>query len=914
MIGQTLGRYRIEEKIGAGGMGDVYRAHDSKLGRNVAIKVLPETFARDAERLTRFEQEARLLASLNHLNIAAIYGLEESDGQQFLVLELVPGPTLAERLSSGPLPSEEAQTVCGQIAEAIEAAHDRGIIHRDLKPSNIKVTPDGKVKVLDFGLAKAFAGDESAFDLSRSPTISQSATRAGTLLGTPAYMSPEQARGKPVDKRTDIWAFGCVLYECLTSKQAFSGETVSDTLAKILTSEPDWTALPAETPPTVQHLLRRCLQKNANRRLRDIGDARIEMEEPLATPATPSVPAGRPQPRWRETIAWVVASLMAVLAVAVVTWHQVSIGRRQFSAKLPARVVIPLSETEPVDLETLQPAVALSPDGTKIVYVANHGGKRQLYVRELNKSQAELIPGSEGAYNPFFSRDGRWVGFFSGWLLKKVSLAGGAPVPLLAVPPVTRGASWGPDDTIVFTTNPNGGLSQISAVAENNKGWWRAGRDVRGPPNPAIGEYSHRWAEFLPGRRVVLFTIDTGGSFDDARIGVLDLKTGKTKVVLEGGTNARYARSGHLVFARAGRLLAVVFDLERLEAAGEPVAVVENVAMEPEGAAQFALSEEGTLAYVSGRTSVPLRKLVWVNRRGEAEALPAPPRSYMNPALSPNGRRVAVTIFDGSNYEIWISDVSRGTLTRETFDPGEDFSPVWNPDGRRITFSSEVGGTAPQLFWAFADGSGRPEKMIQGQPTLLVDAPGSYSPGGSVLAYVQHEFAVDIDSWTKSDISFLRLQGQRKPEPFLHTAFNEYAPRFSPDGRWLAYVSDESGRDEVYVQAFPGPSGKVQVSIEGGTEPVWNPRGRELFYRNGQKMMVVTVTTNPTFTASKPRLLFEKPYAMTYRPDAWQNYDVSPDGQHFLMVKAEQELAATQINVVLNWFEELKRRVPPAKR
>jgi serine/threonine-protein kinase len=911
MIGKTLSHYKVIEKIGQGGMGEVYRAEDTNLSREVAIKVLPAQFTKDPQRLARFEREAKLLASLNHPNIAAIYGLEEADGVRFLALELVPGETLQERVAKGPLPVEEALEVCRQISEGVEAAHEKGVIHRDLKPANVKVTPEGKVKILDFGLAKAFEEEISPADMSQSPTLTEEMTRAGVILGTAAYMSPEQAKGKPVDKRADIFAFGAVLYELLTGKRTFEGETITETLASVLKSEPDWEKLPGDTPGRIKELLEDCLQKDPHDRLHDIANVRIQIKKALSEPATVSpngqTLAGQPA-RWGRTITLGLVALAGV-ALGAAIW---SLMPLPLSPPAPLkRVAILLPSTAPLEVETLRPALALSPDGTRLVYVANRGGKRQLYLRQMDRLDATPIPGTEGAYSPFFSPDGQSVGFVVGYALKKVSVSGGAPQTLTDVPPVTRGASWGPDNTIIFTPDPNRGLERIIAVGDTPPldAFSDAPRDRRGhqmltTPDPTKGEYSHSWPQFLPGGKAVLFTIDTGGSFDEARIGVLSLETGKVDVLFDGGTNPRYSPTGHIVFSRAGALLAVPFDLERLEQTGDPVTVVEGILMEPGGAAHFAVSDDGSLAYVPGGMLVPNRKLVWVNRQGEVAPLPAEPREYESPSLSPDGKHVAVTIREGSNYDVWISEVARGTLTRLTSHPGEDVAPIWTPDGKQVTFASDVVGDPPALWWRPADGSGPQEPLLENEKPR-VGMPTSWSPDGQTLAF--------RSSSTKShDIWMLSREGEQEPWTFLDTEFDETGAMFSPDGGWLAYMSNETGRDEVYLQPFSvtGPRGKEQVSVDGGTEPVWAPDSRELFYRNGDKMMAVAIETEPDLSVGIPKLLFEERLLGTGPVHLPRNYDVSLDGQRFLMIQGEQELVPTEIIVVLNWFDELKRLVP----
>jgi serine/threonine protein kinase/Tol biopolymer transport system component len=881
LVGRQFGSYKIFSLLGAGGMGEVYQAHDTKLGRDVAIKVLPAAFVHDSERLSRFQREARMLASLNHPNIATIHGLEQSDGMHYLVMELALGQTLAERISAGPLAVDETLRICGQITEALEAAHEKGVIHRDLKPANVNVTPEGRLKVLDFGLAKAFAGD-GGLDLSHAPTPTTMGTEEGRILGTPAYMSPEQARGKPVDKRTDIWAFGCVLYELLTGQQAFRGETLSDTLAAILERDVDWRRLPQPTPANIQLLLRRCLQKDATRRLRDIGEARIAIEETLS--GAVEVGAVHVQKNWVRPLPLALAGFAAIAVIVLL------IGFLMRATRPPARAITRLAVTlPPTDQLALgDRGIALSPDGSRLVFVASHGDSDyRLYLRSINRFEATPILGTEGASNPFFSPDGQSVGFSAEGKLKKVSLSGGAPLTLCSASAM-RGATWNPDDTIIFAPSTGSGLYRVSA-----------GGGMPKPltiPDQKKGEVSHRWPEVLPGGKALLFTILAGA---DMRIGVLSLETGERRVLVEGGTYPRYFPSGHLVYARAGGLQAVPFDLRRLAVTGPPVSVLEGIVMNPvNGWVQLGSSADGSLAYIPGVSGAGERTLLWVDRDGAAQALPAPPRGYWTPKLSPDGQRLSVGI-DDSNPGLWIYELARGTLTRLTTSKLNPYQ-IWTPDGKRVTLRSALSNRF-DLDWMPVDGSGVAERLITGEGLPI---PGSWSPDGQVLAYSEQDPTTGWDIWV------LKLEGDRKPRPFLQTPSNEDAALFSPDGRWLAYQSDESGRNEIYVSPFPDPGRKWQISTEGGTEPLWAPNGRELFYRNGSKMMSAAVETKPTFAAAKPKLLFKGDYVegpFGFRP----NYDVSPDNQRFLMVKAaEQQQAASQINVVLNWFEELKRRVP----
>ncbi len=859
--GSRLGAYEITGLLGKGGMGEVYQARDSRLGREVAIKVLPDPFASDPDRLARFEREARLLAALNHPNIATIYSLEMESGIRFLSLELVAGETLAERLAAGPLGIEEALAVARQIAEALEAAHEKGIIHRDLKPANVKVTPEGNVKVLDFGLARALAAEAAAQDLSSLPTMTSAGRHTGVILGTAAYMSPEQARGKPLDRRTDIWSFGCVLFELLTGRKAFEGETVSDTLAAILRSEPDWNALPDRAPANIRVLLRRCLQKEPNRRLRDIGDARIEIEEALEGLEKPSV---------------------ATSPILV-------------AARPRIRFLMPLSPETSLALEK-RTAVALSPDGTNLIYVARREGTTHLHLRAMDRLEVVSMAGTEDASGPFFSPDGQWVGFFAGGRLKKISIAGGAPMALCEAVE-SRGAAWGPDDTIAFTPTPASGLFSVSAAG--------------GAPSAvttldfASGECTHRWPKILAGGKLLLFTIGTSGteSFDEGLIAVQSLKTGDRRILVKGASDARFVPTGHLVYARGGALLAAAFDPTRLTIAGKSLPILDGVMTEVTGAAHFTFSNVGSLVHIPGGLQQVRHSLLWASRDGSEQPLPLPPRRYGEPRLSPDGQRLALTV-GAMTHDVWVSDIARGTLSRVTFE-GDNYAPIWTPDGKRITFSSNREGPS-NVFWKASDGSGAEERLLASEYEKV---PGSWSPDGRVLAFTEHHPRTGADIW------ILPLDGDRRPQPFLRTPFNEYAPMFSPNGRWLAYTSDESGRDEVYVMAFPGPGGKCQISADGGGEPLWAREGKELFYRNGNRMMSVAVVTEPTFAAAAPRLLFERPYGkklglgLAGLPD----YDVAP-GDRFVMVsEIEERSAPTQLSVTLEWFGDLTRLVPHAR-
>ncbi len=887
MLGKTISHYKVIEKIGQGGMGEVYRASDTKLNRDVALKVLPKQFTQDPQRLARFEREAKLLASLNHPNIAAIYGLEEADGVRFLALELVPGDTLQERVAKGRVPLEEALEICRQIVEGMEAAHENGVIHRDLKPANVKVTPAGKVKILDFGLAKAFEAEPPVTDISQSPTLTEEMTRAGVILGTAAYMSPEQAKGEAVDKRADIFAFGAVLYELLTSKRAFQGDTITETIAAVLKSEPDWEKLPENTPWRIQELLRRCLQKAVRDRLDGIANVRIEIKLALEDPTAVS-PTGAARVVQPTRRLWAMAVGLVVLALVVggmATWlfiqpssPEQSLSR--FVIRLPPPIVLRSGNSN---------ALAISPDGRNFVYRGVWEGRTRLYLRSLDEVVDKPIPGTEGVTgNAFFSPDGKSIGFFANNKLKKTSLAGGSPITLCDALSSGRSGDWF-EDTIVFAaTLPTGqALYQVSANGGEP--------EMLATVNLDAGEGAYTNPDFLPDGKDFLFNIrlDTGH-----QTALLSLETGEQKVLLENARQARYLSTGHLLYeqSRTGNLMVVPFDLAALEVTGDSVPVVQGVRQIPVGSVDYAISDNGTLVYVPSTSTGGFNlTLVWVDRQGQATPLIEDRNVYNRPRLSPDGQRVAVGARSGANPDIWIYDIGPGTRMRLTVE-GNNFSPVWTPDGTRVTFSSTRDG--PQdLYWKPADGSGQAELLLN-MNSLNILTPTSWSPDSESLAFYEVNPASARDIWA--------LPREGDALPFVATAFNERAPMFSPDGRWLAYVSDESGRDEIYVQPYPGPGGKWPISAEGGTEPHWSADGRELFYRLGDKMMVVEVQSEPAFTSGRPQLVFEGPYVLG---NSVANYDISPDGQRFLMIK-EEEGQQDQINVVLNWFEELKRLVP----
>jgi serine/threonine-protein kinase len=891
-VGARFGSLEITALLGKGGMGEVYRARDTKLKRDVAIKTLPDEFSHDADRLNRFQREAEVLASLNHPNIAAIYDLQEAEGARFLVLELVEGQALADRIQQGPIPVDEALQIAKGICEALEAAHEQGIVHRDLKPANIKITPEGRVKVLDFGLAKAME-QSPATTLSNSPTLmSVAASNAGVILGTAGYMSPEQAKGKTVDRRADVWAFGVVLYEMLTGRMLFSGETVPETMAFVMTKEPDWAALPKETPLRLRELLRRCLIKESRSRIRDIGDVRIALEEGFSQTEAP-------QPQ-KNAVPWMLAVGVSLVA-GVAMWASL---RGAPAALLP---LVRLSIDPPgfamtPELTAKGPSIALSPDGTRLVYTARGpDGRLRLHTRPLDQEQVTLLAGTEDAYNPFFSPDGQWIAFFTPGKLKKVALVGGAVVDLCDAP-AGYGGSWGDDDNIIAALNPVGGLSKISANGGRIQPLTQLKTDNQ--------ETVHRFPQVVSGADAVLFTANSNrqGDLENAQIEVQSLRTGDRRTLLTGGSYGRYVPSGHLVFMRQGVLYAAPMDGRRMILTGPAAPAVESVASSANyGFAQLDVSRSGTLVYVRGRTTN--QTLVWLEGGGRVQPLRTAPAVYSGPPrFSPDGKRLAVGVSEGGNTDVWTYDWERDTLTRLTFTPGRDFYPVWSPDGSHIAFSSSRDGKPENLYWMRADGAGEAIRLTESKNS---ETAFSFSPDGTQLAFAELGRPTNWDLWT------LPLQDPRsnqgkfgKPEVFLQTASDERWPMVSPDGRWLAYGSDESGRFEIYVRRFPGPGGKWQISTEGGERPIWSKTRPELFYRNSKGMMVASYTVSgEAFGAVKAQVWAEK-------KDLSLDYDLTPDGTRFAVIEAgsTDETSRPQLTFLLNFFDELRRIAPPSKK
>jgi Tol biopolymer transport system component len=917
-LGTRLGPYEVTEQIGEGGMGQVYRAHDTKLNRDVAIKVLPESLAHVPDRLARFEREAQVLAALNHPNIAHIHGLEETNGHPALIMELVEGQTLAEQLVAGPLPPDEALPIARQIVEALEAAHASGIIHRDLKPANIKVRDDGTVKVLDFGLAKVFE-QESAVRAGAtiSPTISMHATAAGLILGTAAYMSPEQARGRPVDRRADVWAFGAVLYEILTGRRAFDADDTSDTLALVLTRDPDWALLPASTPAAIRRLVRRCLEKDAKRRLPDIAVARLEIDEALATPIGDSAViearhAVGPHRGWR----WMLPFGAGVLVSAVAVWSAMR-GEPTPRALPVVRFGITLPPDGQLALSFNDRDLAVGANGTHLVYTA--GGESQLMVRALDRLDPVPLAGVTNARAPFVSADARWVGFFDrldeglttgpmlGGALKRVPIGGGPPTVIARVSGGSRGASWGQDDSIVFATSDRTtGLLRVAA---------RGGEpEVLTRPDANKGERDHHFPSLLPDGRGVVFTI-VGEA--NRRVAALDVKTGEWKTVLRSGSQAAYVETGHLVYVDGGALWAVRFDLATLETVGDSVPVLERVTWS-NAAANVVLSREGTLVYAPSGGAGEVRSLVWVDRRGDESPIGAPPRSYLLPRLSPDGTRVAVSINDGRGVGFWIWDFALQKLTplQSGSEPGGAFS-LWSPDSRYLITG------ARNLFRQAVDGTGGEEQLTSdASPAAGQRRAVEISPDGTRLIYEQ------LGETASYDLMVLPLDGQSTPNgtgpdrassPLLHTPSDERNASIAPDGRWLAYESNKTGRFQIYVKPFPNVNdAEHQISTAGGRTPVFARNGRELFFVSGSALMVTPVQLTPSFRAGNSTALFDaRSVVLDARliANTGRTYDVSRDATRFLMLKNDDAAAARMTGrpnmvVVQHWFQELTAKLP----
>jgi len=913
--GTRLGPYAIESPVGAGGMGEVYRARDTRLDRTVAIKVLSPALAADIQFRTRFTNEARAISVLDHPNICALFDVGEQDGTAFLVMQYLEGETLATRLLRGAMSLPDALRTGREIANALAQAHRAGIVHRDLKPGNVMLTRSG-AKLLDFGLARGIRPEAAQAVASIAATAAPDLTVQGTILGTFQYMAPEQLEAKEADARTDIFAFGAVLYEMLTGRRAFEGKSQASLIAAILAHDPPpVTTLMPVAPPTLDRIVKTCLAKDPDARWQSAADLSRELAWLSESAGVEVVRQGAP-PLPRATRAWTALALAAGIIIGLGS----ALFFSTFRTPPPTSVARTIVDIAPADVLRTLPddartsegqlsrnAIALSPDGQTMVFSAIKGDQQQLFARALDQIEARPLAGTDNANTPFFSPDGAWVGFWANGALKKIPLAGGGATTIcesLAI----FGASWGSNDVILFARE-NGGILQVAASG--------------GTPSPITkvdgnaGEVSHRLPHWLPGNRAFLFTVTRTvlPTWDDTLVVALTLDSGTRTMVLEGASDARYVGTGHLVFVRRGTLNAVPFDPQRLQVTKGAVTLVSDLmqagnmpnTQTDTGAGEFSLSESGSLAYVRGGLfTFPDRLLVWVDRAGKIEPLAAPPRAFLYPRLSPDGATVLVSTQGDRN--VWLYNIARGTTTRATFE-GRNMAAIWTRDGARITFGSSRGGEE-NLYWQPADGSRPAERLSKSSEQHRAS---SWSPDGRTLAFV----ANDVTDPNSRDIMALTPGANGKPTPLFATRFDENYPDFSPDGKWIAFASNESGRAEVYVAPYPGPGPKVLVSVEGGHSPAWSTNGRELFYlqplgpagSGPYKMMSVPLTSGATIAAGKPQPLFDTPLGLQANV---RGYDLSADGTRFLMVQpqARPPLKPTQVMLVQNWFDELRRRVP----
>src|ERR1700674_4763014 len=884
--GTRFGPYEIVASAGAGGMGEVYRARDTRLDRTVAIKILADHLADRADLRERFDREARTIAGLNHPHICTLYDIGHQNGTDYLVMEYLEGETLAQRLKKGPLPLDQVLRYAIEIADALDKAHRKGITHRDLKPGNIMLTKTG-AKLLDFGLAKLRQDVAPATPYSELPTVNNAITAEGTILGTLQYMAPEQEEGKEADARTDIFAFGVVVYEMATGKKAFEGKSQASLMAKILeTDPPPMTLLSPMTPLALDHVVKRCLAKDPDERWQSAKDICEQLRWISDSGSQVGVTAAPvPEQKSKKHLVWAAGAVAIVVAVIA-------------AAPFYLRRTPPPAEKQAVRFTVGPPKkgsfagsglagslLSISPDGVYLVFAADVGPSRsQLWIRSLNSPTARALPGTENASDPFWSADSRFVAFSADRKLKKIAVSGG-PVETLAVVSPTIG-TWSREGVVLFIADDNS-LSRVSESGGNATPVTTL--------DASRSETGHLWPQFLPDGKHFLYFAQSSKAENNA-IYVASLDSKEKKLLLNVSSNHVYVSPGYLLFHRQGTLMAQPFDADRLQLTGEAVPIVEAVLFNPFGSgAVFSASDNGVLAYRGGGGAVPLN-LVWVNRNGTEQPLAAPPHNYTFPRISPDGKRVAAGIEEGEG-QIWLYEISRDALSRLTFEGPSNVDPVWTPDGKRIAFK----GKGNRLFWQSADGAGSAEELTTGKLSQN-NIPSSWSPDGQELAF--------LEGGAVRNIWILPLK-DRTPHVFIASPAYESAPSFSPDGRWIVYTSTESGRSEVYVRPYPGPGGKWQISTEGGTEPVWNPKGRELFYRDGQKMMAAEYTAQPTFSAGKPKMLFQGPYTPT--PRSASDYDVSSDGQRFLMLKAAEQVPG-EISVVLNWTAELKQKIPAGNK
>jgi serine/threonine protein kinase/WD40 repeat protein len=887
--GTRFGPYEILSAAGAGGMGEVYRARDTRLDRTVAIKILPVHLADRADLRERFDREARTIAGLNHPHICTLYDVGHQDGTDYLVMEYLEGETLAQRLSKGLLPLDQVLRYAIEIADALDKAHRKGITHRDLKPGNIMLTKSG-AKLLDFGLAKLRQDVAPVTPLSQLPTMNDAITAEGTMLGTLQYMAPEQVEGKEVDARTDIFAFGVVVYEMATGKKAFVGKSQASLMAKILeTDPPPMASLTPMTPSALDHVVKRCMEKDPDERWQSAKDICEQLRWISESGSHVGVSAQAvPEQKSKMQLVWAAAAIAIV--VAVIAAAAFYLRRTPPSAEKQAvrfTVGPPEKGSFTFGLASTS-AMAVSPDGSKMVFLASAGSSgTQLWVRALDSQSAQALPGTENAADPFWSPDGQFIAFSADGKLKKIALSGGSVESLAEVRP-TAGA-WSREGVVLFIAN-DGTLNRVS--------------ESGGTVTPVTtldtsrSETGHTWPEFLPDGKHFLYFGQSAKAANNA-IFVSSLDSKERKLLLSANSNPVYVSPGYLLFNRQGTLMAQPFDAGRLQLTGDVVPIAEGVDFNAFGSfAAFSASDNGVLVYRGGGGLVPLT-LEWVSRNASEQPLAATPHNYTFPRISPDGKRVVAGIEEGGGGQIWVYDISRDVLTRLTFEGASNVDPIWTRDGKRIVFK----GKENHLFWQPADGGGGAEQLTFDEHPRN-DLPSSWSPDGQELAYTANPPG-DV-----RNVYILPLK-DRKPRLFDTGQTGASSPWFSPDGRWIAYISNESGRNEIYVRPYPGPGGKWQISTEGGTEPIWNPKGHELFYRSGQKLMAVDYTEQPEFSASKPKMLFEGPFVPS--PRSLADYDVSPDGQRFLMLK-DAERKPGQISVVLNWTAELKQKAPAGNK
>jgi len=879
--GTRLAHYEISALLGKGGMGEVWRAKDTKLGREVAIKVLPDEFVRDAERLARFEREARLLASLDHSNVAAIHGIEEFEGTKFLVMQLAPGEDLAECLTRGAIPLEEALPIARQIAEALEAAHEQGIIHRDLKPANIKLDENGNVKVLDFGLAKALESEESEEDFSNSPTMVRAATHAGVILGTAGYMSPEQARGKKVDKRADIWAFGVVIWEMLTGKRLFTGETVSDTLASVLRADVDLSELPDKTPNGIRTMLRRCLERNPRNRLHDVADARLVIDDVIGNvDASGPVAASSDSSRKSRmtALAWIGVIVVVAIAAAWAGRRSVETGD---AASAPQRFAIHLAPNQEVVGQVLE----FSGDGQVLAFPGRVDGRQTILRRDLGEADTKPISGTDFGGYAFFSPDGKWIGFASEGKLKKVPVEGGRPLEL-ADARGAGGATWLGDDTIVFAPSYSDGLFRMNAQGGTLERLTSPDRDD--------GVLGHWWPDPLPGERKVVFTAFRT-PVDRSRIGVLDLDTKAVEWIVDGGLFARYVSTGHLLYAKENRLFSVRIDSKSGRLQGSPVQVLDDVYVEAtNGSAAYAVSSAGTLAYVRREAGDPVRELVWLDREGRSTPVTEERRGYRGISISPDGTQAALTI-QGDSLDIWVYSFARGIMSRVTSGGKSEYDAFWTPDGKELLYVVDSPPFELHRTVAAATDAGRPIFDEKSQKdTFGVDV----SPDGKTISYT----ASDLE--TGEDLFLRPFDGSEDQRVLRATRAVERYSTFSPDGKWIAYRSNETGRPEIYVESLSGSGERVQITADGGDQPRWIRNG-EIFYRRFDELWVVAVRTGEKLSFDAPQKLFSFPMAPGVNESALL-FDVTADGERIITSRIPDALRSRDIEIVTNWTSTLK--------